>query len=191
MPGEPAHRGGPTRRDQTAPGQPRIIRLTPDDTDRYLAIRRGMLEESSWAFASSPEDDFGPGLVAERLRDPENVIVAAELEGRLVATAGVYRSTPRKARHLARVWGVYTSPSARGLGLGRRVVVEAIAIARGWDGVAGVCLSVSERTPAAVALYETLGFARWGVEPDATRIGGESACEIHMRLMLDPRASEA
>ena len=60
----------------------------------------------------------------------------------------------------------------------------AIETARSWPGVAAICLSASERSVDAIRLYKKLGFEPWGVEPDAVRIGSESAAEVHMMLRL-------
>lgn len=159
------------------------------DLPAYAALRREMLLDSPWAFASSPDDDMPEAVLRERLAEPCHVIVGGFVrtgggEPKLVASAGVYRADKRKAQHLAHIWGVYTSPAARGRGLGRAVTAAAIDVARGWEGVEGICLGVSERSAAARRVYESLGFVQWGVEPDATRIGCESACEVYMRLRL-------
>ena len=100
----------------------------------------------------------------------------------LIAVAGVYRSPRIKTQHKANIWGVYVAPEARGRGLGRAVVQGAIDLARTWPGVHVVCLSCSERAAAALALYRSMGFVQWGLEPDAVRIDDESAAEVHMQL---------
>jgi RimJ/RimL family protein N-acetyltransferase len=79
---------------------------------------------------------------------------------------------------------VYTRPDVRGRGLCRSVLKLLIEHARAWPGIERVQLSVSERAPAARALYESLGLESWGREPDALRIDGQSAAEIHMSLAL-------
>ena len=179
-----------------------LIRLlTPRDAGAYIALRREMLDEAPWAFASSPGSDRmgDPADVASRLREQHFAIAgafapAAPVAGQgagsggsseaLVACAGIYRDMRPKLAHRAHIWGVYVSPGHRGRALGRGVMLEAIGVARGWDGVDTVCLSVSARTPRAMGLYESLGYVCWGVEPDVVRIDGESAGEHHMRLAL-------
>ncbi|MCC6907905.1 MAG: N-acetyltransferase [Phycisphaerales bacterium] len=168
---------------------PVIRLLTPDDAPAYAALRREMLVESSWAFLRCIDDDFAvvESAIAAKLAENENDIAGA-FDDRpapcLLASAGVVRLEPRKTRHRALIWGVYVSPAARGRGLGRAVMNLAINTARTWPGVECIWLSVSERTPAARALYESLGFVTWGTEPDAIRIGSESAAEHHMHLRL-------
>lgn len=163
--------------------------LTPEDASAYAQLRREMLLDSPWAFLRSADDDFAvrPEGIAERLREPENVIAAA-LDGatapRLLASAGLVRPQTKKTMHRAFIWGVYVTPSARGRGLGRSVMELAINTARSWPGLECITLSVSERQPAARALYESLGFTVWGTEPDAIRIEGERSAEHHMHLQL-------
>lgn len=163
--------------------------LIPDDAEAYSALRREMLLDSPWAFGASPEDDRPVEAVRRGLTEPCNSILAVIGEndgeaGRLLAAAGVRREEKRKRRHIAYIWGVYVTPSARGRGLGRLVVGAAIDTARGWEGVSAVQLAVSENAPAARRVYESLGFRRWGYEPDALRIDGRPFGEIHMHLPL-------
>lgn len=168
---------------------PALRLLTPDDAPAYAALRREMLVDTPWAFLRSLDDDFAvhADAVAAKLREHENRIAAAVDEddpSRLLASAGVVRLDPKKTRHRALIWGVYVTPKARGKGLGRAVMNLAIDTARTWPGVECIWLSVSDRTRAARALYESLGFVTWGTEPDAIRIGGESAAEHHMHLRV-------
>lgn len=167
---------------------PVIRLLTPDDAPAYAALRREMLVDTPWAFLRSIDDDFAvePEGIAAKLRENESDIAAAfnEDRTRLLASAGVVRLDPKKTRHRALIWGVYVTPTARGQGLGRAVMTLAINSARSWPGVECIWRSVSDRTPAARALYESLGFKVWGTEPDAIRINGESAHEHHMHLRL-------
>ena len=171
------------------PPMPSVRLLTPDDAPAYAALRREMLVDTPWAFLRSIDDDFAvrPEGIAAKLRENENDIAAAFDESdppRLLASAGVVRLDPKKTRHRALIWGVYVTPAARGQGLGRAVMALAINTARSWPGVECIWLSVSDRTTAARSLYESLGFKVWGTEPDAIRIGNESAAEHHMHLRV-------
>lgn len=163
------------------------VRLGVADAEAYAALRREMLLDAPWAFGSSPNDDGRSKveLLRVSLARPEHAIMAVRDAGGLVATAGVLREEKIKRRHIAMVWGVYVTPAARGRGLGGVVVRAAVEEARGWDGVACVQLSVSERAPAARRTYEKLGFCVWGEEPDALRTGDETGhAEVHMWLRL-------
>ena len=158
--------------------------LTPDDAESYVALRREMLADAPWAFYASPGHDRGsdPAQVRASLEKPDHAILAVEERGELLAVAGVHREETPKRRHVATLWSVYVTPSARGRGLGRMVVSAAVETARRWPGIEVVVLTVSENAPAAQALYESLGFVAWGVEPNALRVDGRSYAETNMRL---------
>lgn len=103
---------------------------------------------------------------------------------RLASAVGVRRERKAKFEHRATIWGVYTIPEMRGRGYGRLAVERAIAVARGWDGVDVLQLGVSANAPSAHALYISLGFVEWGVEPDCVRVGGVSYNEHHLSMRL-------
>jgi RimJ/RimL family protein N-acetyltransferase len=164
-------------------------RLAPADAERYAPFRMRMLRDSPWAFASSPEEDLArePARVAEMLEGEQYAIVAIDApdgSGELAASAAIYRQTSAKAAHRAGVWGVFVDPAWRGRGLGRAVMVAALDLARGWEGVDWVDLGVSENAPAAQALYESLGFRGWGREPESLQCDGRRYDEIFMTLRL-------
>lgn len=164
--------------------------LTPDGAEAYARLRTAMLIDVPRAFASSPGEANGEKAegVVEYLSDPNRAIIVIDhpaKPGELAASAGIIRTPHLKMRHRANIWGVYCVPELRGRGLGRAVMARAIEHARAWDGVEVVGLSVSARSPSAIALYESLGFVRWGIEPDAMRIDGESFDEVHLTMRLE------
>lgn len=166
-----------------------IRRLTPEDAEAYVVLRHAMLEEHPAAFLSSPEDDHGcrVEVVRERLApELENATFGAfapELAG-LIGAVGLFREDKLKSNHRVHVWGMYVAPSARGSGLGRRLLEAVVDHARHLEGVTHVQLSVSETAPEARRLYESLGFEAWGTEPEAMRVGEKLLAEIHLSLRL-------
>jgi ribosomal protein S18 acetylase RimI-like enzyme len=128
-----------------------------------------MLTDAPWAFSAS---------------DTPSAPMTAPTGLELVAAAGIRRLQGSKSAHRAQLWGVFVEPAQRGRGLGRRVVVAAIARARGWPGVDYVDLGVSEQAPEARHLYESLGFRPWGREPESTCVGDRRYDEIYMTLRL-------
>ncbi|MCC7007997.1 MAG: GNAT family N-acetyltransferase [Acidobacteria bacterium] len=162
-----------------------IRRLVPADAEVYLPLRRRALQESPFSFGSSPEDDRAGSLewVREALDGDESALFGA-FDGDLVGIIGIAREQKMKGSHKCDVWGLYVVPSARRQGAARALVTEAIRFARSLPHVAHVHLSVSDRAPAAMALYVSLGFKTWGVEPAAIRIGTVDASEHYMVLEL-------
>lgn len=172
------------------PPTTRFLTDAPADVAAYVALRREMLADSPWSFASSPGHDRGSdpekvrASMAGHAPGAEKRIVVVERDGRLVASAGVNREDTPKRRHIAFIWGVYTTPAARRTGCARAVMQTVIAEARAWPGIRHVQLSVSARTPGARALYESLGFVVWGHEREALTIDGAYTDEFHMALRL-------
>jgi len=65
------------------------------------------------------------------------------------------------------------APYARGQGLARLITVAMEERARA-QGYRVLNLDVRETQQAAIALYETLGFERWGVHPAYARVKGQT-----------------
>tara|TARA_R110000782_G_scaffold13976_30_gene41156 strand:- start:4256 stop:4765 length:510 start_codon:yes stop_codon:yes gene_type:complete len=166
------------------------IHLTPDDTARLRVLRAAALVTDPWSFGPTPgEDNFeSEDRASQILANPNHAIFgvqdAADPARPLVAMAGVMRLTRAKQNHIADIWGVYTTQAFRRRGCCRALMHACIDQARAWPGVERITLSVSERSPGVRALYESLGFTTWGIEPDAVRIGTESAAERFMHMKL-------
>jgi aminoglycoside 6'-N-acetyltransferase I len=168
-----------------------VRRLTAHDETAFLELRQAALRDSPFAFAASPDDDpaRAPGFVRAALTETDQALFGAfDAAGDLIGITGVYRDRLHKARHKCHVWGVYVAPRARGRGIARRLVQAALDFAASQDGVTHVHLTVSDRAPAALALYRSLGFAVWGSEPAGLRVGAESADEHHLVAVVRPRA---
>ena len=80
------------------------------------------------------------------------------------------------------LWGVYVHPDARRLGAATAVLQAAIAHAR--TCVLQLHLSVTT-TGSALGLYRKLGFAIYGTEPRALRVGDRYLDEHLMVLHFD------
>ena len=157
----------------------------PADAELYMQLRREALEREPFSFSSSPDDDRMRSLefVRDTLDNSHGAVFGAFVP-ELVGTAGISRLTRKKVAHKAEVWGVYVRKDCRGQGLGRQLMQAAIDFARTLDGVRQVHLCVTERAAAAAALYEALGFVKWGTEPVALWVNGEQVDDRHMVLRL-------
>lgn len=167
---------------------PTPIQLKPTDVERYVRLRLRMLDDAPWAFSASPGDDeaLDPARLATMFGEEHSATFAIESPERreLVAAASIRRGRPPKFAHRAGIWGVFIEPAHRGQGLGRAVVSAAIDLARTWPGVDFIDLGVSENSPEALRLYESLGFVPWGREPEATEHAGHRYDEIYMTRRL-------
>jgi ribosomal protein S18 acetylase RimI-like enzyme len=181
---------------------PVVIRLTPADAERYVHLRERMLTLAPWAFSANVEDDEALEIfhLAELLAQEHYATFAIEAESpprhrdlnasemdarpRLLASASLTRGKPPKFAHRARLWGVFAEPEFRGRALGKALMQAVLAQARAWGGVEFLDLGVSANSPEAQRLYQSVGFAVWGREPEATEHEGCRYDELHMTLRL-------
>jgi ribosomal protein S18 acetylase RimI-like enzyme len=162
-------------------------RLLPDDFDSWFACRLLALRTDPSAFLSTYEDEKDKAdLFRERFNNhsDSNTIFAAIKDGKVIATAGVFKDSHRKLAHKATIWGMFVEPGFRGQGIGKKLVEMAVAHARVKMDVAVVYLSVESENKPALALYESLGFKCWGTEPKAMTDGQDFFDEAHMTLEL-------
>jgi RimJ/RimL family protein N-acetyltransferase len=164
-----------------------IRRLTPEDATAFQALRLAALLEAPTAFGSSYEEEreFSQSVIEGRLATrPDRGSFGAFEGNELVGLIALGRESHRKLEHKALIWGMYVAPSARGKGVGRALLLEALTLARGVPGIRQVNLFVNANNQSAIRLYESVGFKVFGHEPDAMLIDGELHDELHMRLPL-------
>jgi RimJ/RimL family protein N-acetyltransferase len=104
---------------------------------------------------------------------PERELLVARLNGSVVGSAQLVRP-PRNNEaqaHAANLMHSYIAPYARGHGLARMLTTAVEERARDL-GYHVLNLDVRETQEAAIRLYETLGFVRWGVHPDYAFVRG-------------------
>lgn len=169
------------------------IRLGPNDANRYMVLRKRMLADSPWAFSASPDDDIAldSAFLRSALAQSDNAIIAIESDvdtTSLVAAAGIYRGKHPKFSHRARLWGIFVHPDHRGRGLGRAVTSAALDLARTWNGVEHIDVGASENSPAALHIYQSLGFIEWGREPESTQHDGQRYDEVFLSLRIEQPA---
>lgn len=111
--------------------------------------------------------------------------LVAELDGRIVGSAGIERvRAAEKVRHRAS-FGVSIEKASWGLGIGRALTEACIACA-GKAGYRQLELEVVAENERALALYRSLGFVEYGRNPRAfrSRLSGWQE-NVLMRLELD------
>jgi ribosomal protein S18 acetylase RimI-like enzyme len=108
---------------------------------------------------------------------PERELFVARLNGSAVGSAHLVRP-PRNNEaqaQAAHLMHSYIAPYARGHGLARMLTIEVEERAREL-GYHVLNLDVRETQEAAIRLYESLGFVRWGVHPDYALVRGKVVC---------------
>lgn len=163
-----------------------IRQLTPSDALVFRALRLRALREHAEAFTSSHEDDqlLPLSVTEQRLMPGEGSRFWGAFDGaRLCGMVGLERDQRRKARHKAKVVGMYVAPEDAGRGTGRALLDRVVAEAR-LSGIERLVLTVTDGNRAAIGLYERAGFQSFGMEPDAIRVDGRSFAKRHVSIQL-------
>jgi GNAT superfamily N-acetyltransferase len=140
-----------------------ITRLDDLDLDRFAELLTES-EAAGYQFLRRVVDEWEPGV--NRFSLPGEALLVAEVDGEWAGICGLsidpYLDDPR----IGRVRNVYVLARFRRRGIGRGLVREAIALARGrFDR-----LRLRGEEPGPASLYESLGFRPFRDVPDCTHI---------------------
>ncbi len=116
---------------------------------------------------------------------PARALFVARLDGTVVGSAQLVRP-PRNNEAQAFAAAITTNfiaPFARGHGLARELAVAVERAARD-DGFTLLTLDVRESQTAAIQLYESLGYERWGTNPNYAVVDGETIAGHHYAKRL-------
>lgn len=165
-----------------------IIRvLSAEDGVAYHALRLRALRDHPEAFGALLEDWERRTIeqVGARLADhaDESQTIGALVDGALVGTITLLREGG-KGRHRARIVGMYVAPEQRRLGIGRRLLDEAVRRARRIEGLRMVMLDVADGNDSARGLYLSAGFVPHFVDREAMLVGDRYVDLECMRLVL-------
>jgi ribosomal protein S18 acetylase RimI-like enzyme len=123
---------------------------------------------------------------------PDRTLFLARLDGVVVGSAQLVRP-PRNNEaqaFAAQLTHAYIAPYARGFGLARRLVARAEEHAAAM-GFRVLNLDVRETQARAIALFESLGYVRWGTHPAYARVDGRTVAGHHYYKLLEPGRGRA
>ncbi len=105
---------------------------------------------------------------------PERTLFAARLDNVICGSAQLFRPSRNNEAQAfaAQLQSAFVAPWARGHGAARMLTVAVDEAAR-EAGYEVLTLDVRETQSAAIALYESLGFTRWGTNPNYARVGAK------------------
>lgn len=155
------------------------------DLEAIVTIYNHEVLEGVSTFDTEPKD---PGADADWLADRQAryPVLVAERDGRVLGWSSLSRWSSKGGYARTAEVSVYVDRSHRGEGLGR-LLLEAL-IERAPDaGVAVLLARVAGENPASIALHESLGFDRIGVQRRSGEKFGRLLDVALMDLHLDDR----
>lgn len=164
----------------------RAERFTDEDLHALCeATHAAIIEGGGFGWVTPPGHRALESYYRGVLLVPERSLFLARLNGTVVGAAQLVRP-PRNNEaqaFAATLMHSFVAPYARGHGLARLLTghVEDSARALGYQVLN---LDVRETQAAALRLYESMGFARWGVHPAYARVGGKTVRGFYYYKLL-------
>ncbi len=124
---------------------------------------------------------------------PERDLIVGRVDGVIVGSAQLARPARNNEAQAfaASIMHAFVAPYARGHGLARLMTLRCEEAARAL-GYLVINLDVRETQEAAIALYEQLGYQRWGVHPAYARVGGRTVGGIfYYKLLRELKEADA
>lgn len=149
--------------------------LIGSDAACYQPLRLRALREHPEAFASAFEEEqqFSLETVANRLQQSsaERYVLGAFEREELSGLLHFRRWEGLKIQHRASIGGMYVPPEYRGRGIGKALLLDAIAHAQTLSGLEDLILAVTVGNERARALYLAVGFTSAAIELRYLKIG--------------------
>lgn len=123
---------------------------------------------------------------------PQRALFAARLDGVICGSAQLARPAGNNEAQAfsAQLQHAFIAPWARGHGLARELTLAVEDEAR-REGFTVLTLDVRETQEAAIQLYGTLGYVRWGTNPFYARVNGSYVVGYHYYKPLDAGVTTA
>ena len=161
--------------EQRANGKVAIERLTQcsgtDLDDLCEATEAAIVEGGGFGWLKPPPRQVLENYWKGVLLVPERRLVVGRLDGVIAGSAQLSRA-PRNNEAQAfagTLTSAFVAPWARRRGIGRGIVLEIESLAR-EIGLAVLNLDLRDTQRAAIRLYESLGYVRWGTHPVYARV---------------------
>lgn len=170
----------------------RMETITEDDLHALCeATDAAILEGGGFGWVNPPGRRALEAYYRGVLLVPERELFVARLNGTIVGSAHLVRP-PRNNEaqaFAAQLMHAFIAPYARGHGLARLLTLGVEERAREL-GYHVLNLDVRETQEVAIRLYESLGYVRWGENPDYAQVRGKVIRGFYYAKRLRPRRSQ-
>jgi ribosomal protein S18 acetylase RimI-like enzyme len=180
---------------QTEPvlGVERIEAFNDEDMHALCeATHAAIIEGGGFGWVRPPERRALETYFRGLLLVPERQVFVARLNHSIVGSAQLVRPPRNNEAQAfsAHLMHAFIAPYARGHGLARLMMLKVEERARA-GGVRVLNLDVRETQEAAIALYESMGYVRWGIHPEYARVRGQTVrgyfyTKALKKLAVDP-----
>ncbi|MEZ5918929.1 MAG: GNAT family N-acetyltransferase [Alphaproteobacteria bacterium] len=122
---------------------------------------------------------------------PARILFVARLDGVICGTCQLWKppANNEAQAHAVQLTTNFVAPWARGHGLAR-MMMEYVEKAALEEGFAVINLDVRETMESAMALYESLGYVRFGMHPYYVRLPDQVLKGYYYYKVIDPKAVE-
>lgn len=154
----------------------RIEVFTEDDLHALCeATHAAIIEGGGFGWVKPPERRSLEAYLRGVLLVPERQLFVARLNDTIVGSAQLVRPPRNNEAQAfsAQLTHAFIAPYARGHGLARMLTLKVEEAARAMKFQV-LNLDVRETQTAAIQLYETLGYQRWGEHPLYARVNGKT-----------------
>lgn len=151
-----------------------IRKLTVDDASAYQDLRLQALQKNPEVFGSTYEREvhFSNDDVAKRLVEIPNeqfVIGAFDADQTLRGIVSFKREISPKMRHKGTLFAMYVTQEMRNQKVGLQLLMHFVRECELIDGLEQLNLNVIASNDSAIALYEKVGFVKYGHEKNALK----------------------
>ncbi len=161
---------------------PLIRELRQDDDAAYRSLWREALQQHAQYFRIAAGDDVPAGIPTRGAED--SFTLGAFEKNALVGIVSLERDRGVKLRHKALLFRMFVAPEVAGRGVGKSLLQELLSRTQGIDDLRYIHLTVLERNQRARALYRSLGFVDFALEPEAVRMDADYVGEVQMMRFL-------
>jgi ribosomal protein S18 acetylase RimI-like enzyme len=150
-----------------------IRTLKPKNAEAYRNIRLKALKDHPEAFSASfeEENEFPVEIFENRLIEGVTFTFGAFKDEQLIGVVTLVLEQKNKLNHRANIVGMYVDSEKRRSGIGKRLMVEAIGMAKNMETIEQIYLTVTSNNAPAKKLYQTLGFETYGIDKRALKLG--------------------
>ncbi|BBD08654.1 bifunctional helix-turn-helix transcriptional regulator/GNAT family N-acetyltransferase [Desulfovibrio ferrophilus] len=155
-----------------------VVRTARSGDMGWVVQRHGELYRDSHGFNEEFEKYVLLGLAEfARKASPKSGLWVAEQSGQVLGSIGIVESEGE----MAQLRWLIVDPQARGLGLGRKLVDQAVTFSR-EQGYKGIFLWTIDSLLPAIRLYQSFGFELTEIKPG--KMGGITLTEQRMDLAI-------